>query len=468
MKNSFKKIEYVIILALFARFVFLFFGAKIYYGTENFYVGGDTFAWANMFESLWKTGNYTINPNDPDGWFFRLPTYSYFLGFFWIFIQDWLTAFKVIAVVQILIDASCVWLIYKTCRNIGANNLTALIASLFYAIYPFAIVWTTMMYAETLTNFLLFFGVYLFTSKKYAFSGIMMALAMLCRPQAFMLVPFLPFIFTGTSIRKWFSKPVIVYGISCLIIFSLWPIRNYFLHDKLVITYEVGGSANWTKDVTNFRWYIYSVKSEWEPQFTEIIKNKEVTIPEEAKQFPEDLPKLEHAFALAKTCAPGFSHWKGYYAQRIQNKGCLDTVATLFNELRLEQIKKNPFNFYIRVPFQNLKKALFKIDLYNTSGFKLWLGRVLFGFRSILIVLGMLASVYLFVKFEKYRGIVLATLFFFWSFYLFMCFGTSSNSRNIEVRFFLPTDVLMLIPLGLGLGEFFNTSKNEKGIQQAI
>jgi hypothetical protein len=46
-----------------------------------------------------------------------------------------------------------------------------------------------------------------------------------------------------------------------------------------------------------------------------------------------------------------------------------------------------------------------------------------------------------------------------------MCFGTSSNSRNIEVRFFLPTDVLMLIPLGLGLGEFFNSSKNEKGIQ---
>jgi len=461
MKISFSKIEYVIVVALIARFLFLLVGAKIYYGTDNFYVGGDTFAWANMFESLWKTGNYTINPNDPEGWFFRLPTYSFFIGFFWIFIQDWYLAFKVIAIAQILLDASCVWFIYRICKNIGADQKSALIAAFLYAIYPFAIVWTTMIYAESLTNFLLFFGFYLFTSKKYSLSGFVIALAMLCRPQAFMLAPFLPFLYTGTSIKKWFSKPVIVYGLSCFLLFSTWPIRNYFVHDKLVLTYEIGGSENWTKDVTNFRWYIYSVKSEWEPQFTQIIKNEEVTIPEFAKQFPEDLPKLERAFALAKSCAPGFSFWKGYYAKPIYNNGCLDSVATLFNELRLGQIQKNPFNYYITVPFQNLKKALFKIDLYNTSGFKLWMGRVLFGFRSILIVLGIFASIYLFIKFEKYRGIILATTFFFWSFYIFICFGTSSNSRNVEVRFFLPTDIFMLIPLGIGSGTYLNRNNNQ-------
>ena len=53
-----------------------------------------------------------------------------------------------------------------------------------------------------------------------------------------------------------------------------WPIRNYINHNKILLTHDLRGFANWDKDVMSFTYFIYSVQAEWEPQFSQIIKNQ--------------------------------------------------------------------------------------------------------------------------------------------------------------------------------------------------
>lgn len=449
----------LLLLAITVRFLFLFIGSHYYFSRPSVYFDNDTFAWANMFQNWWETGNLTIDSNDSLGWFFRMPVYCFFLGIFWLFTGDWYLTFKVVAVAQVLLDTIAVLLIYKTILNWSKNSISAYWAAFLYALYPFAIVWTPVAYAESLTQFLIIWSLYLVSSKRFVSAGLILALGMLTRPQAILVAPFIFIAITGLSLKNFFSKQALQFGLACAFLFAIWPARNLLLHNKLVIAQDLTGSKNWTLDVSNFREYIFSVKAEWEPQFSQIVKGEEVEIPSEAYAVPQDLEKLKLAFSLSQSCAPGFSYWSGYHADVIKSGGCLDSVALLYEELRLSQVKNNPVNYYIWVPLQNLKKALFKFDLYKAEGAKLWLGRLLFSIRSFLIVLGFFASFYLWRRFPASRNLILMSLGYFSLLYLYLCFGTTRQCRNIEVRFFLLADTLLLLPAGYWLGFMFSKNK---------
>jgi nicotinamide riboside transporter PnuC len=73
------------------------------------------------------------------------------------------------------------------------------------------------------------------------------------------------------------------------------------------------------------------------------------------------------------------------------------------------------------------------------------LGENLFYYRSLLILLG-LAGIFMMLFKQETRPIAAFVGLFFVMLYGYLCFGTSPQCRNIEIRYFLQADILLLIP----------------------
>ena len=136
----------------------------------------------------------------------------------------------------------------------------------------------------------------------------------------------------------------------------------------------------------------------------------------------------------------------------ITQEDCNDSISLMFSQLREKQMIENPFNFWIYLPIQNLNKAIFKDKLYDTSSGIRKIASSLFYYRTFLILLGLFCSVYLF-KMENLNLLAITALGFFIMLYLSLCAGTGPLMRNIEIRYFLPADVLLLIPIGIYFGD---------------
>ena len=129
-----------------------------------------------------------------------------------------------------------------------------------------------------------------------------------------------------------------------------------------------------------------------------------------------------------------------------------------FNYLREKQIKNNPLNFYFVLPMKNLMKAIFKNKLYNETTKIRKYASLLFYWRTFLIILGIFSAFSLFKKNSPEKGIIF--ILFSVAIYFTLCFGTSPFMRNIEVRYFLPADILLLIPASYAIIIIMDSSKN--------
>lgn len=446
-KNS--SLIIILIIGLIIRLAFLLVGAEYYFGRENIFVNGDTNAWRLTFINLIEQGTYSVNLDNEYGFFGRMPGYSFFMGFFYFISgKNWDLAYQIIGWFQTLLDVVNIYLIYLATRNIF-NKSTAIVASISYATYPFIIVWNPVVYSELISIFFMLLSIYFITlelSKKHLLLvGIFISFAVLNRPQIILLVPcFYLFIFFKAKFNiKVVFKPLLILSLPILLIYGSWPLRNYVNHDKIILTQHLGGFKNWDVDVISFLNYIYSVKAEWDPQFTSIIENQTTIFPEIAYEPKEDSLLLEKAILLSKTCGSGFSNWRGYWKETIEQNNCNEEIATIFNHLRENQIKNHPLNFYLIIPLQNLKKALFKFKQNNTTSMVALIASSLFVYRTILILLGLIGVIYMW-KANNQNYLLFGIYFLL--LYGALCFGTSTQFRNIEMRYFLPADILLLIP----------------------
>ncbi|MHC1706160.1 MAG: glycosyltransferase family 39 protein [Bacteroidales bacterium] len=448
------KPEYwLLLLGLLIRVAFVFFIAEPYFGRENIHVDGDTYSFAWSFQSLFETGTYTVNPGLEYGYFGRMPGYPFFMGVFYLLSgQDWPTAFIMISWVQLFLDLFSAWLLFLIARTLSGNRKVALTALLLYCTYPFVIVWTPVVYAETLGVFLTLAAVYFFIKSEdkvnLIWSGIITGAGILVRPQEILLVPVLMLILLFENYKeiKQLIKKSLLFILPVLMLYGSWPLRNYINHNKLIFTQDSRGFYNWDIDVMAFWAYIYSVKSEWDPQYTQIITNQKVTWPKEAYRTREDSLLLEKAVWLSQNCGSGFSHKKAYWKEPFNTPNCNKEIEALFMKLRENQIKNNPLNFYFIIPVENLKKAIFKSGLYDQNTTIRKLAGLLFYYRTLLILAGILFYFLRMRSKNNRNSDHLIPLIFFLILYLTLCAGTSIPLRNIEIRYFLPADVLLLIP----------------------
>jgi hypothetical protein len=92
-----------------------------------------------------------------------------------------------------------------------------------------------------------------------------------------------------------------------------------------------------------------------------------------------------------------------------------------------------------------LKKAILKNSLYDTKSSIRRLASFLFYYRTLLILIGIIGTV-LILKNKANKNFGRFSLLYFLLLYLALCAGTGAMFRNIEVRYFLHADVVLLIP----------------------
>lgn len=441
-----KNIILICLVGLILRTVFTLFIAKNFYDCDNIYVVGDTFSWLISFVNLLNDGSFTINPANEYGYFFRMPGYSFFMGiFYFVTGKNYEIMFPAIGWFQIFLDCFSVFLIYKITFSVLKTEKVALIAGLLYSTYPFIIVSNPTVSSESVSVFLMLLGLYLFLqgkTKNAFWSGIAIGIGILFRPQLIFFIPILG-ILTIYYSRKLFNKSLFAFFIAIILSYGIWPIRNIVFHKKVILTQDLRGAKNWNKDVLSFMQYIYSVKNDWEPQFSSILNNNMIKWPKESHLSEMDSIVLEKTGKLCKNCGSGFSHWKGYWKKPFFENDCNDLIEKSFNALRKRQVKNNPWNFYIIVPLQNFKKAILKSTLINKSNLVRLIASNLFYIRTILIFIGIFGLLKMIIR-KKVEGYLF--LFFFIFVYFTLCFGTLPQMRNIEIRYFLHADILLLIP----------------------
>lgn len=472
MFNKFYKKNNLVILILlggFVRLCFLFWGAKFYYGKENFYLQGDTGWWVDAIVNLIETGTYTSYPGHEYGYFTRTPGYSFFIGIFYLLSgKNPEIMYSFIIGTQTLLDTLAIYFMYAIVNRVFHNHKIAFISSFLYALYPFIIVWNPVVYAESTLIFFILMSFYFFTVDRwrfrYIFCGIAIGIAALIKPQAIL---FIPLLLVGIMIKyrgevRYLLLYTVHFSITTVLLYGAWPVRNYLNHHKLIIAQDLRASPNADIDFLAFLQYIYSVKAEFEPQFSQIIHNEKVIFPPNAYLHKEDSLKLERAIYLSQNCGSGFSNWAGYWKEPFTEPHCNGEISRLFRELRKSQIRNNPFNFYIRIPLQNLKKALFKSQLYQADTFAKRIASYLLYYRTLLILFSII-GVFLSFRYGKIDRITLWIIFsYFVMWYLLLCAGTSVQLRDIEIRYFLPADILMLIPASAVFQMLINKTKKSK------
>jgi len=450
----------IIGLAAIIRVAFHLWIAPVYFGRTNIYVDGDTEAWAVAITNLIENGHYSSNLAHPYGYFARMPGYGFFLGIFYLISgKDWSLAYPMAAWIQTAIDVFAVYLIYLIGIRIFQRKREALILAGLYALYPFIVVWNPVCYAESLSVFLMLSGIYFFLAGRpwpgLLLSGVIIGIAALFRPQLiFLLLSTWGAIFAySRRANPGFFKRAFWVGMGFTLAFAGWPLRNYLNHGKWIITQDLRGFYNWNEDVVSFMQYMHSIQTGWTPQFNQIMKGTEVTWPESAYLSAGDSAILNRVARLASFHSSGFSSWKGYERPFIlpgDPKDSTQVLKNLLDDLRMRQVKDNPVGYWLIVPMKNLQKAIFKTDFNKSKNSLQKLASGLFLYRTLLILIGVMALTLFFLKsrtsISHAAPAMLFVLLFTVISYGAICFGTSPQFRNIEMRYFLPADILLLIP----------------------
>lgn len=455
----------ILLLGVAIRLFFFFIGAKIYYGTADFALnGGDTWSWVECMQNLVHHGTYTIDLNYPDGKFYRPPGYAFFMMIFYFLCGLNLgLAFKVMSFAQVLLDIATLTVVYKTVRNHSQTEEPALIASLLYAVYPFSLVWTPVLYAESPSLFFMFTGLYLISKREaqpmhQAIAGFALGFMVLMRVQTIFLIPAIAVMLilqSSGNIVKAF-KPYVLFFLTFGIVYGAWPLRN-LIHGKFIPAVIETNHRHFSEDYVAFMHYIWSVQVDHRPQYDQIISGQQVIWPRASYLQPGDSTILAETALLCNTCGRGFSYFKasaGLIPEPITELNeCSKRIALTFNRLTAEQKRNNAWHYYVTIPLQKLKKVIFKSQLYDAeSTTKRWISTALFGFRTLMIVLGLVGI----AMNSKYKTLNPAFLSAILIFTLTWYFALCVIYRNIEIRYLLPVDTLLLIPAAIPITALLN------------
>jgi hypothetical protein len=473
-----KSLLWIIAIAAVLRLLFVFVGGRFYYGRPDYFIQGDTNSWFQAFFNLINHGTFTVNPNIEAAKFFRPPGYSFLFGIFYLItFKNYVLAWKLLVALQVIMDIVSLFLIARISEAVMKNNSAEKIkffsnlSALLYALYPTAIVFMPLLQAETPSVFFLLLGIWFaFKPRNFRnafFSGAFAGVATLFRLQCAFSIPFILLAFLSRDVVKNFEKMkhALIFCLAVALTYGFWPARNYLFHGKILFSQEIHVGGHWSDDFIAFLDFSHSISTDHTPVYMSILKNEKVHWPAAAYLDPGDSVLLDSAVMMCRTCSNSFALWKFGEHLTTENKllehPCDSGITAIFNSLTVKQKTKNTFHYWIIIPLQNLEKCFFKINLY---GNKPWMvkafGNILFIIRSLLVVLGLTGIYLAFKKSLLQRKFLLLVSGYMISWYLFI----SIIHRNIEMRYLLHTDVVLLIPAAFAIMVlFFNRYLKQNG-----
>lgn len=446
---------WILLFGFFLRVLFILKGGAIFYGKKDFWLmGGDTFAWFDSFLNLLHHGTYTVNPAIENGMFFRPPGYAFIMGIVYLLCgQQTELMYMVLLWIQTLLDVVSIYLVFQIAFQSSGNRAFGYLSSLLYACYPFIIVWTPVLYAESMSIFFLLMSIFFYTKqesfKNYFFSAFFLGLASLTRLQCIPLFGILAMLIlfyhkTSFSLRL---KYLISFTLAFTLSYGLWPLRNYFLHNKLIFTQDLRIGGHWSPDYFSMVNYIYTIQVDAQPQRNQVLKKEKVTWPAISFIDEGDSKLLDSLSELCIKCGTGFSYFRyyeGYGGQLLTpSNNCDSIIESGFNQLAVKQKDKHPWHYYIMVPLGNLKKALFKTALYGQkSAAAMIVSTVLFGYRTLLIFLGIAGIILAWRRNSINKKLLSSIILYAAGWYIYMCW----IFRQMEMRYLLHADILLLFP----------------------
>ena len=467
----------IILLGLAIRAIFLLVGAAVFYhSSSHFYFNGDSDSYIKSFENLWQNGHYTFDFLAPDASFGRLPGYPFFYGFHYLLFGAALAP-AATAWSQVLLDTGAILLVFRILKRLEPiNSRAAYLGALFYSTYPFIVVWVPVIGTETLSTDLTLCWLYAMLAKKPSATysvglGVLIGLSLLVREYMGVLLPItLIWVLRHSWVNGMGWQAIRQAALICFgfgLLYSGWPVRNYILAHRLIwLKPHAAGYANQTLDVDEFYRWVHCWDANENPWLDSVLVGKgPVHFPPNAFSSIGEEIRCQQLVALARQCGSGFYVISNVNTNRVNYKNttvlltdtiyqryrthnCNAVVGNGFKHLRHKFAEQQPVRFWLDVPFQNLRKAIFKQEMVTGQALNphfmprpVGLLRMLFGYRTVLLLLGWGG---LFVCLRRYKALwlVLAVGGFQ---YVYICYVY----RGLEMRYLLQADVLLLLPAAL-------------------
>ncbi|MFC6224872.1 ArnT family glycosyltransferase [Hymenobacter artigasi] len=437
-------------LGMVVRLWFVWVGAMLYYKSSSPFINDDTASYTDSFINLWHRGLYSFNLLNPEAAFGRLPGYPFFWGAHYLLFGKQYV-FQAVAFSQCLLDTLAIYLVYAAAKALSHDVRAAWISGLFYALYPFILVWMPVSSTEAFATFLTIAVFWWLATrpvdKRNALvAGLLVGLSLIVREYlGILLVPVFFWLYTAKGFGRQFVGLSFVALLGFTALYIGWPVRNYvFQHRFLLLKPPTAGYERYTEDVNSARKWIYG----WDPDANAYLDGiAGITV---LPEFPADVfgtyaetARAQALIQMARQCGTGFYIWRTnqHYSQA---SNCNAELRAGFTALDSSYQQRHPFRYWTRVPLLNLKKAFFKNQLMQ-GGSKL-IG-MLFLYRSIMLIVCLVGAFLL----RRHRS-VWPLLFFFAFMYLFICVGL----RQLEMRYLIQSDAALLILAGVPFGWLLN------------
>ena len=432
--------------ALFLRLAYCFYLQKFMWGSFK-YVDGDTPTYLNSFMNLIHYGRYCFDLAIKDSCFYRLPTYPFFLGINYLLFGKF--AWVSVSVLQSIIDAVSCCLAFAITRSLNTDLIAQRIVALLFVFYPFTLVWTPIQYPEIIGVFLVLLAVYLIIDKNMVLAvlggGAALVLGVWSKQYIIALLPFVVFLVAARpDPKKIIAMSVAIY-LSFAVLYSPWPVRNYVNHGEWApLMGKTTGCRHYLSDFNSAAGFVALFYENPKDALDVIVADGMLTLPQ-SKFVYAHRSEIDRAARLAFESGPSFKTWR-HEAVEINEESIRSEkkVADAFVSLSAKAKSELGFMEYYRTGVEGFQKGFFKTT-YTAKGGSSLIQSLLFGYRGILVVLGILA---IFIAQGRVRWFVVGVLLYWFSTLLVLSF----IHRHVEMRYLLMSDMLLIICSGLTIG----------------
>ena len=456
-RNSTKKIYIAIFLtALVLRLAYCFYLQKFMWGGEFRYTTADTFSYLDSFMNLIHYGRYCFDLEIKDSCFYRLPTYPFFLGINHLIFGKF--AWASVSLFQSMIDAVSCCLAFAIARGLNFDLVSQRVVALLFIFYPFTIVWTSVQVPEVIGVFFVLLAVYFIVVEQRQVlsvlgSGAALVLAVWSKQYTLALLPAVVFLVASRADWKKAITITAAISLSFCVFYSPWPIRNYVNHGEWA--FLMGKTTGHRFYLADFASEMNFVKLFYEnpkDQLEIMATNGKLVLPK-SDFVKEHRYEIDQAVRLAFEKGPGSLIRQGKILKintefRVDEKNVADAFSILSIKAKNEMV----FTEYYRTAFESFQKGFFKTNYIAKSGSAI-IQAILFGYRGILVVLGISA---IFVARDRVRWFILGVLIYWVS----TLFVISFIYRQVEMRYLLMSDMLLIICSGLTIGWLLGKVRN--------
>ena len=452
-KTEITRLILVFIFALIIRLSFSFYFQQYYFGTYQFkYSDGITYLdpIINFIEIGEYRGDLFLN----DSKYFRPPIYPIFLGI--IYLLTPLDLFDyIVAFIQCLIGAFSSIIVYYIFKNIFNDKKLSFFSSILFSTYPFVILWTPVMYTETLQIFLILSLIYFSTKNINSLlflmyqGGLTGAIILTKQYLGLILIIPLSIILFDTKfgfLSKIKNLSAIMLGL--IIVLSPWIARNYIQSDSIIVFFgKTSGLRNTLDDAIAFNHFANKFDENTTPHMKTVVTSGIVKFTKHVDFLKRNENDIDASTSLAFLCGGSFQERRTPSSPQrpIPYENCNQEVIQKFNLLSKKFWQEVPLWEALETRRDALWKVVSKTEILNEElvfSNRKFMVYILFIFRIIILIFGFFGLIYLFNPRSEYKiekkylfAILLCSL----SFYIFFCLVLVSA----EMRYLLTPDLLI-------------------------